>query len=83
MKQLYRVDVTLLFYADSKAQVFGLLAEALCDVDTMSQDPYPVYSVPGSWHDAIPFGEDDDRTCGEILRENFEARYGQARESNR
>ncbi len=67
MKRLYRIDVTYYVMAESREEAqmvrpdFGI-EEALSDASIEE-----TLSVSSSWRDAIPFGGDDDRTCGEIL----------------
>jgi hypothetical protein len=69
MKKLYEVTVTYYVMAESED-------EAEC-VDTLHGDTTKeverATSVDELWWHAIPFGGDDDRTCGVILQAEREA----------
>lgn len=63
VKRLYEVTVTYYVMAEDEAEAVG--------IQTLGGDPTIevalATSVGAEWWHAIPFGGDDDRTCGEIL----------------
>ena len=67
MKKLFEVEVHYYVMAEDAGEAKrGLLILALEDCMTVA---YEAFSVDASWRDAIPFGSDDDQTCGQIMAE--------------
>lgn len=67
-KRLYRVTVMFMVLAENETA--AEYAEQY--PDGASVEVEMANSVPSDWRDAIPYGGDDNRTCGEILREMSE-----------
>lgn len=65
MKKLYRVDVYYFVMASSEKMALAV-RPTLGDCSRQAQI---AGSVPVDWWDAIPFGSEDDSTCGEILQD--------------
>lgn len=63
-KQLYKVTITAYVMAESD----GAAEHVPVDQSQCDAQAEPATSVPLDWVDSIPFGEDYDRTCRQILR---------------
>lgn len=63
IKRLYKVTITKYVMAENEDA-------ALILVDCYSDEGEAVLAknVDAEWFDAFPFGADDDRTCGEIIK---------------
>ena len=68
MKRLYRVEAH--YYVMAGGELEAVLIRP--DVDCCPRLAEAVSNVDSEWYDAIPFGGDDDRTCGEILQQQNE-----------
>lgn len=67
MKQLYRVETIVMVMAEDAAQA----EDVACAPTGATVNVYKASSVPSEWYSAIPFGTDNDNaTCGEILKQN-------------
>ena len=64
MKKLYYVQITVMVMADSCAEAAEVAAREATSEDC---DAMIATSIPWDWNDAIPFGSDDDATCGAVL----------------
>lgn len=74
MKTLYKVDVSgcVYVYADSILEAEDLAQDGVRDNEYSNLEYF--VSIPDAkdikhdhWHDCIPYGEEEDRTCEEIL----------------
>jgi len=62
MKKLYEVEIRYYVMAENETE-----AEAIRTDDGVTLEVNEAFTVDSEWWDTIPFGGDDDRTCGEIL----------------
>lgn len=66
-KKLHEVTLKVYVMAENERDAFN--AATNIDVHHCFDDAeiFPAESVDSNWWEAVPFGGDDDRTCGEIL----------------
>lgn len=65
MKKLFCVTIVVYVMAGNESDAKRIGAE-YCAAD--SAEAYIAESVASEWYDYIPFGSDDDMTCGDILK---------------
>ena len=70
MKKLYWIDITMMVMAEDEDEAAEIAARKATPENCVGR---LALSVPSEWRDAIPFGADDDLTCGEILKRQREA----------
>ena len=70
-KSLYRVEMIAMVMAESKED--ALTEAAKMDPWNSTCKVHLATSTPSEWYDCVPFGEDDDRTVGQILRDQRQA----------
>ncbi len=64
MKKLYCVEITVMVMAENEDEAAEIAAR---EATSENCEAMIASSVSSEWHDAIPFGSDDDATCGEVL----------------
>jgi len=64
-KKLYHVEITVMVMAENETDA---KLEAVSNADILDCEANSATSVASEWYDAIPWGETDDRTCGQILK---------------
>ncbi len=65
MKHLYKIEMLAYVMAENSFEAEHL---AVRNAPNILCEAYPAHCVDGEWWDWIPFGADDDRTCGQILQ---------------
>ncbi len=73
MKTLFRIQRTWYVMAEGRACAEGMYIPLTCEP---TEELEEATSVDADWRDAIPEGGDDDRTCGQILKEQKESCRG-------
>ena len=63
MKRLYQVDATIYAWADDADEALLLMNAP----DGATLHAYEAAGVEDEWWYAIPFGAEDNRTCGKLL----------------
>ena len=67
-KKLFRAEIIVMLHAENETKARKqLLNQSLSD-EIAEADICETNSVPSEWYDSIPYGCDEDLTCGEILR---------------
>lgn len=64
-KQLFEVTKTYYVMAEDEQEANDFKPE----LDGCDSEAFPAESVNATWWDSLPFGGDDDRTCGQIITE--------------
>lgn len=66
MKKFYEVEIKLYVLAEDEWEA-AVIATRECQPEAAEVDE--AGSVDSRWWKAIPYGSDDDKTCGEIMGE--------------
>lgn len=69
-KRLYQVRITAMVMADNEEEAETAAFDEM-DRYNVTANVIIADSTPLDWHDAIPFGADDERTVGELLYEMY------------
>jgi len=67
MKKLYEVQATTYVMAENEFEAVDVLNDFETEIDIADCEVFEAGSIPRRWTDAIPWGGDDDKTCGEII----------------
>lgn len=70
MKKLYEVEIKVYVMAEDKEDAL-YIASRECQPE--EAEAYEAESVDALWWKSIPYGSDDDKTCGEIIGEMIAA----------
>ena len=65
MKKLYEVEIKVYVMAEDAEEAAQI---AVTDCQDTEAEAFLANSVDSEWFDVIPYGGDDDTTCGEILK---------------
>lgn len=75
MKKLYEVSADLILYVmvedEREAEIIGK-SQLYEEMDNADINAYKADSILAIWSDSVPYGSDDNRTCGEIIAEQRE-----------
>jgi len=67
MKKLYEVEMIMMVMAEDESDAKLVAAQNASAENWDEFDAYEADSVKSEWWDCIPWGSDDDKTCGEII----------------
>lgn len=67
MKKLYRVEIIEMVMADNETDAKSI---AVKNADIVDCKAHEAKSCPSDWYDYIPWGEENDRTCGDIIKDS-------------
>lgn len=70
IKKLYEVEIKAYVMAEDEDEAKSIAVAECEDVDA---EAFVTNSIDAEWWDAIPYGNDDDLTCGEILKQQAAA----------
>ena len=68
MKKLYKVEMTVYVVAETNICAVEAALEYEVEIAPDDCQSVEVKTVPKNWETAIPWGEEDDRTCAELLK---------------
>jgi len=68
MKKLYKVEASWYVMAEDDSEASSFKPHDLMACDVLAFEAAEV-GVDSSWWDAIPWESDNDKTCGQIMKE--------------
>ena len=68
MKKLYEIEARWYVMAEDEEEAQSIKPTDIATCSVFAIEPI---SIDADWYNAIPFNSDDDRTCGQILKENL------------
>lgn len=74
MKQLYEVEIRVYVMAEDEQDAVQIAAR---ECQPEEAEAYEAVSVDTIWWKAIPYGSDNDKTCGEIVGAAIAAARGE------